>query len=112
MRPWDAEVPVLPWDDEGVARERIPIVTRGKVEPLLEDRIIAHDIMRADYLLDDGQQLRLFEAALGPQAAQPWSGNMLAAMLVASVLLAWLGFVLVERPVLRWRHRLRQRGRG
>ena len=36
--PWDAEVPVLPWDDEGVARERIPIVTRGKVEPLQYSR--------------------------------------------------------------------------
>lgn len=32
--PWDADIPVLPWDDEGVARERIPIVTRGKIEPL------------------------------------------------------------------------------
>jgi predicted Zn-dependent protease len=36
--PWDAEVPVLPWDDEGVARERISIVTRGKVEPLQYSR--------------------------------------------------------------------------
>jgi predicted Zn-dependent protease len=36
--PWDAQVPVLPWDDEGVARERIPIVTRGKVEPLQYSR--------------------------------------------------------------------------
>jgi len=36
--PWDTEVPVLPWDDEGVARERIPIVTRGKVEALQYSR--------------------------------------------------------------------------
>ncbi|HWW73205.1 MAG TPA: aromatic amino acid lyase, partial [Duganella sp.] len=38
---------------------------RTKVDPLLEDRIVAHDIMRADYLLDDREQLRWFEAALG-----------------------------------------------
>lgn len=38
---------------------------RTKVDPLLEDRIVSHDIMRADYLLDDREQLRLFEAALG-----------------------------------------------
>jgi predicted Zn-dependent protease len=36
--PWDSEVPVLPWDDEGVARQRIPIVTRGKVESLQYSR--------------------------------------------------------------------------
>lgn len=54
----------------------------------------------------------LFESALGHPAGQPWPGSTLAAMLAVCVLLAWLGFVLVERPVLRWRHRLRQRGRG
>jgi len=32
--PWDADVPISPWDAEGVARERVPIVTRGIVEPL------------------------------------------------------------------------------
>ena len=54
----------------------------------------------------------LFAAALGSPAAQPWPTRTIIAMLAVCVLLAWLGFVLVERPVLRWRHRLRQRGRG
>jgi predicted Zn-dependent protease len=36
--PWDAETAVLPWDDEGLARERTPIVTKGKVEYLQYSR--------------------------------------------------------------------------
>jgi len=32
--PWDAEIPISPWDAEGVARERLPVVTKGTVEPL------------------------------------------------------------------------------
>ena len=51
----------------------------------------------------------LFEAALGAPPGNAWPAAGLAAMMAASVLLAWLGFVLVERPVLRWRHRLRSR---
>lgn len=38
---------------------------RSKVPPLLEDRIVSHDIMLADYLIDDRRQLAVFEAALG-----------------------------------------------
>ncbi|NVM77326.1 histidine ammonia-lyase [Duganella sp. SG902] len=38
---------------------------RTKVAPLLEDRIVAHDIMLADCLLADRAQLPRFEAALG-----------------------------------------------
>src|SRR3546814_1193306 len=36
--PWDAETAVLPWDDEGLARERMQIVTKGKVEYLQYSR--------------------------------------------------------------------------
>ena len=54
----------------------------------------------------------LFEAALGHPAGQAWPASTLAAMLAASTVMAWQGFVLVERPVLRWRHRLRLQGRG
>src|SRR5690606_10229952 len=36
--PWDPEAAVLPWDEEGLARERTPIVTRGKVEYLQYSR--------------------------------------------------------------------------
>ena len=32
--PWDEDVPVLPWDGQGLPRERMPIVTKGKVEAL------------------------------------------------------------------------------
>ncbi|HSR65170.1 MAG TPA: TldD/PmbA family protein, partial [Xanthomonadaceae bacterium] len=32
--PWDADVPVMPWDDEGLAREDMPIVQDGKVVAL------------------------------------------------------------------------------
>lgn len=51
----------------------------------------------------------LFEWALRPPAGSSWPIGMLAAMLGCSVALAWLGFVLVEQPVLRWRRKLRQR---
>jgi predicted Zn-dependent protease len=36
--PWDPETAVLPWDEEGLARERTPIVTKGKVEYLQYSR--------------------------------------------------------------------------
>ena len=36
--PWDAEAAVLPWDNDGLARERTPIVTKGKVEYLQYSR--------------------------------------------------------------------------
>ncbi len=39
--PWDKDVPVLPWDNEGVPRERGPIVTKGKVEALAYSRFWA-----------------------------------------------------------------------
>lgn len=29
--PWDADVPVEPWDEEGLARTRMPIIDKGKV---------------------------------------------------------------------------------
>ncbi|MFT3792514.1 MAG: TldD/PmbA family protein [Rudaea sp.] len=32
--PWDEQVAVLPWDRDGLAREKTPIVTKGKVEYL------------------------------------------------------------------------------
>lgn len=32
--PWDPDVPVMPWDDEGLAREDMPIVQNGKVVAL------------------------------------------------------------------------------
>jgi predicted Zn-dependent protease len=36
--PWDANAAVLPWDSDGLARERTPIVTKGKVEYLQYSR--------------------------------------------------------------------------
>jgi predicted Zn-dependent protease len=36
--PWDAEVPSLPWDGQGLARERRSIVSKGKVEELQHSR--------------------------------------------------------------------------
>lgn len=36
--PWDPNVPVLPWDGEGLARDRLPIVENGKVVNLLYSR--------------------------------------------------------------------------
>ncbi|MGH8031088.1 MAG: TldD/PmbA family protein [Luteimonas sp.] len=32
--PWDADVPVLPWDQEGLPREKMDIVTDGKIAAL------------------------------------------------------------------------------
>jgi Predicted Zn-dependent proteases and their inactivated homologs len=32
--PWDPDVPVMPWDDDGLAREDMPIVQGGKVMAL------------------------------------------------------------------------------
>jgi predicted Zn-dependent protease len=32
--PWDAEAAVLPWDNDGLARERTPIITKGRVDYL------------------------------------------------------------------------------
>ncbi len=36
--PWDAHASVAPWDNEGLARERTPIITKGKVEYLQYSR--------------------------------------------------------------------------
>ncbi len=36
--PWDTNAAVLPWDSDGLARERTPIVTKGKVEYLQYSR--------------------------------------------------------------------------
>jgi predicted Zn-dependent protease len=36
--PWDANAAVLPWDDEGLARTRMPIVTNGVVDYLQYSR--------------------------------------------------------------------------
>jgi predicted Zn-dependent protease len=36
--PWDEQSAVLPWDNDGLARERTPIVTKGKVEYLQYSR--------------------------------------------------------------------------
>ncbi|MEP7044135.1 MAG: TldD/PmbA family protein [Dokdonella sp.] len=36
--PWDAEAAVLPWDNDGLARERMPIITKGKVDFLQYSR--------------------------------------------------------------------------
>jgi predicted Zn-dependent protease len=36
--PWDEQSAVLPWDNDGLARERTPIVTNGKVEFLQYSR--------------------------------------------------------------------------
>ena len=32
--PWDADAAVLPWDNDGLAREKTPIITKGKVDYL------------------------------------------------------------------------------
>ena len=39
--PWDEDVPVMPWDGEGVPRVRTPIITKGKVEALNYSRFWA-----------------------------------------------------------------------
>ncbi|MEO6688482.1 MAG: TldD/PmbA family protein [Dokdonella sp.] len=36
--PWDTEAAVLPWDNDGLARERTPIITKGKVDYLQYSR--------------------------------------------------------------------------
>ncbi|MBD7986635.1 TldD/PmbA family protein [Luteimonas sp. Sa2BVA3] len=36
--PWDADAPVMPWDGEGLARKRMPIIDQGKVANLLYSR--------------------------------------------------------------------------
>ena len=36
--PWDEQAAVLPWDNDGLARERMPIVTNGKVDYLQYSR--------------------------------------------------------------------------
>ena len=51
----------------------------------------------------------LFEIISGPPTSATWSKGALVVMLCCSVLLAWLGFKLVEKPVLRWRYQFRQR---
>ncbi len=40
--PWSEEVAVLPWDNEGLARERTPIITKGVVDYLQYSRFWAH----------------------------------------------------------------------
>jgi predicted Zn-dependent protease len=39
--PWDPNAPVLPWDQEGLARERMPLITKGKVDYLQYSRFWA-----------------------------------------------------------------------
>jgi len=39
--PWDKDVPVLPWDNQGLPRERMPVVTKGKVDALYYSRFWA-----------------------------------------------------------------------
>ncbi|MEO6234774.1 MAG: TldD/PmbA family protein [Thermomonas sp.] len=39
--PWDEDVPVMPWDGEGLPRERTPIITKGKVAALNYSRFWA-----------------------------------------------------------------------
>jgi predicted Zn-dependent protease len=39
--PWDPSAPVLPWDQEGLARERMPLITKGKVDYLQYSRFWA-----------------------------------------------------------------------
>jgi predicted Zn-dependent protease len=41
--PWDPVAPVLPWDDEGLPREKHPIVKDGKVEYLQYSRFWAKE---------------------------------------------------------------------
>lgn len=36
--PWDAQAPVLPWDEDGLPLEHTPIITNGKVEYLQYSR--------------------------------------------------------------------------
>lgn len=36
--PWDERVAVMPWDSDGLAREKTPIITKGKVEYLQYSR--------------------------------------------------------------------------
>jgi predicted Zn-dependent protease len=36
--PWDADVPVMPWDQEGRPREKVKIIDKGKVEYLQYSR--------------------------------------------------------------------------
>ena len=36
--PWHPELPALPWDGQGLARERMPIVENGKVQTLFYSR--------------------------------------------------------------------------
>ena len=36
--PWDAEVPVLPWEGSGLARTRMPIIENGKIANLAYSR--------------------------------------------------------------------------
>jgi len=36
--PWDEHAAVLPWDNEGLAREKTPIITKGKVDYLQYSR--------------------------------------------------------------------------
>ena len=39
--PWDAAAPVMPWDDEGLPRQRLAIVDKGKVSALNYSRFWA-----------------------------------------------------------------------
>ena len=39
--PWDEQAAVLPWDNDGLARERMPIVTNGKIDYLQYSRFWA-----------------------------------------------------------------------
>jgi len=39
--PWDADAPVMPWDDEGLPRKRMPIIDKGKVAALNYSRFWA-----------------------------------------------------------------------
>ena len=36
--PWDEHAAVVPWDDEGLPRERTPIITKGKIDHLRYSR--------------------------------------------------------------------------
>jgi len=39
--PWDEQAAVVPWDNDGLARERTPIITKGKVDYLQYSRFWA-----------------------------------------------------------------------
>jgi len=41
--PWDPNAAVVPWDGEGLAREKTPIITKGKVEYLQYSRFWAKE---------------------------------------------------------------------